>query len=354
MSDVTTHIERPIDMDSGAPGRLASSKTFTRITLPDDVRDALGEQLAAMPDPLADIDHSMTRWLQIFAQLPTELLQELFDFGRHVDTAGVALVENLPVDAHVPSTPLDGGPSPDKTTWVAEGVLLGLSGLLGEPIGVLTEKAGQLVHDVIPVAGGSKTQTNQGSEVFLNFHSDITHDVIGRYDIANPDFLVLSCIRADHEGVAGTYYADARDVSAALAPEVLETLRSPLFRLNAPGSYTRDIASDTEVLSDPVPLISGTNEYPEIVIAANGVRALTSGAQAALDQLQGVCRDVAHAVHLRPGQALLINNRKGVHARSTFSARYDGLDRWLQRSYVRRNLWDIRYRVTPENRRVHY
>lgn len=44
------------------------------------------------------------------------------------------------------------------------------------------------------------------------------HDVIGRYDVANPDFLVLSCLRADHEGIAGTYYADARDVSAALAP----------------------------------------------------------------------------------------------------------------------------------------
>lgn len=257
-------------------------------------------------------------------------------------------------DERVPATPSDGGPSPDKTTFVAEGVLLGLSGLLGEPIGVRTEKAGRLVHDVIPVAGGSKTQTNQGSEVFLNFHSDITHDVVGRYDIANPDFLVLSCVRADHEGVAGTYYADARDVAAALEPAVLETLRSPLFRLNAPGSYTRDVSGDTEVLSDPVPLISGADEYPEIVISANGVRALTSGAQAALDQLQGVCRSVAHSVHLRPGQALLINNRKGVHARSTFTARYDGLDRWLQRSYVRRSLWDIRYRVTPENRRVHY
>ncbi len=350
---MTTFIDRPLGTDLGASAR-SGAETFTLIRLPDEVRDALGGALAEMTDPLDDIDHSMTRWMQIFAQLPTDLLQKVLDFGRHIDTAGVALVDNLPVDPHVPATPLDGNPAPDKATWVAEGVLLGLSGLLGEPIGVLTEKAGRVVHDVIPVAGGSKSQTNQGSEVFLNFHSDITHDVIGRYDIANPDFLVLSCVRADHEGVAGTFYADARDISAALEPTVLETLRSPLFRLNAPGSYTRDVASDTEVLSDPVPLISGTNEYPEIVIAANGVRALTSGAQAALDQLQGVCRSVAHAVYLRPGQALLINNRKGVHARSTFTARYDGQDRWLQRSYVRRNLWDIRYRVTPENRRVHY
>ncbi|GGX77885.1 TauD/TfdA family dioxygenase [Streptomyces anandii] len=331
-----------------------TTRTLGEITLPDEVRDTLGAQLNRLADPNTDIDHSMARLLQIFSSLPTDLLQQILDFGRHIDTPGVCLVSNLPVDAELPGTPSDGGPSREKKSFVAEGVLLGLSGLLGEPMGVLTEKAGQLVHDVIPVQGGARTQTNQGSETFLNFHSDIMHDVIGRYDIANPDFLVLSCLRADHEGVAGTFYADARDISAALAPEVLDTLRSPLFRLNAPGSYVRDVAGGQDVLSEPVPMISGHHDFPEIAISANGVHALTSGARQALDTLQEVCRQVAHSVHLRPGQALLINNRKGVHARSTFTARYDGRDRWLQRTYVRRSLWNVRYRVTEENRRVHY
>ncbi|MFC7309304.1 TauD/TfdA family dioxygenase [Streptomyces monticola] len=340
--------------DHGVPAAPVLTPTFREIALPDTVRDALGGQLAQLPDPNTDIDRSMTRLLQIFADLPTELLQQILDFGRHIDTPGVSLVSNLPVDADLPDTPSDGGPSTDKKTFVAEGVLLGLSGLLGEPMGVLTEKAGQLVHDVIPVAGGSMTQTNQGSEVFLNFHSDIMHDVIGRYDVANPDFLVLSCLRSDHEGIAGTFYADARDISAALPPETLETLRSPLFRLNAPGSYVRDVAGGQDVLSEPVPMINGHADYPEIAISANGVHPLTSGAREALDTLQEVCRKVAHQVQLRPGQALLINNRKGVHARSTFTARYDGRDRWLQRTYVRRSLWNVRYRVTEENRRIHY
>ncbi|MFI9253626.1 TauD/TfdA family dioxygenase [Streptomyces sp. NPDC053069] len=331
-----------------------TTETFREIVLPDEVRDALGEQLERLPDPNIDIDRSMTRLLQIFATLPTALLQQILDFGRHIDTPGVSLISNLPVDAELPDTPSDGGPSREKTSFVAEGVLLGLSGLLGEPMGVLTEKAGQLVHDVIPVEGGARTQTNQGSEIFLNFHSDIMHDVIGRYDVANPDFLVLSCLRADHEGVAGTFYADARDISAALAPEVLDTLRSPLFRLNAPGSYVRDVAGGQDVLSEPVPMISGHHDFPEIAISANGVHPLTSGAREALETLQQVCRQVAHGVQLRPGQALLINNRKGVHARSTFTARYDGRDRWLQRTYVRRSLWNVRYRVTEQNRRVHY
>ncbi len=306
--------------------------TLIEIRLPDGVRDRLGAELATLPDPTLDIDWSTARYHQIFAGLPTESLQQILDFGRHVDTPGVGHVRNLPVDERLPATPRDGRPSPDKTGFVAEGVLLGLSGLIGEPVGFSTEKNGQLVHDVVPVEGGALTQTNQGSAVFLNFHNDIVHDATGRYDLAGPDFLVLSCLRADHEGVAGTYYADARDICRAVDRRTLETLRSPLFRMNAPGSYVRDVAGGAEVLSEPCLL------YRD---------------RAALDRLQRACREVAHEVFLRPGDALLINNRKGLHARSQFTARYDGQDRWLQRTYVRRNQWTIRYRAAPGSRRIH-
>ncbi|WP_326770462.1 TauD/TfdA family dioxygenase (plasmid) [Streptomyces sp. NBC_01591] len=339
-------------MTAPAPARAAVS-TLVTIDLPDPVRDALGGRLAELPGPGRDIDWLMTRYLQIFAQLPTPTLQQLLDFGRHSDTPGVGYVRNAPVDPWLPDTPRDGGPCPDKSTFVAEGVLLGLSGLLGEPVGFATEKNGQLVHDVVPVPGGAMTQTNQGSSVFLNFHNDIVHDESGRYDLAGPDFLVLSCLRADHEEIAGTYYADARDICRALDPATLEILRSPLFRMNAPGSYVREVAGGGEVLSDPVPMISGPESCPEVSAAANGIRALDGRARAALDRLQEACREVAHEVFLRPGQALLINNRKGLHARSSFTARYDGRDRWLQRTYVRRSQWTIRHRATPGSRRLH-
>lgn len=338
----------------GVPESSGAPPTYLDLVLPDASRVALGAELARVVRPSEDIDRAMTRYHRAFAQLPEQLLQHLLDFGRHIDTPGVALVRNLPTDEVLPPTPLDGGPSRDKRSYVAEGVLLGLSGLLGEPVGVLTEKSGQLIHDVVPVEGGARTQTNQGSKVFLNFHSDIAYDAIGRYDVANPDFLVLHCLRADPDGVAATHYADARDICAALDDKVLGTLRSPLFRLNAPGGYTRAYAGGSAVLSDPVPLLSGPVEHPEITVSANGVATLTRSAQKAFEQLQEACRAVAHTVLLRPGQALLVNNRKGVHARSAFEARYDGRDRWLQRTYVRRSLWSIRYRVTSENRRVHH
>jgi len=109
----------------------------------------------------------------------------------------------------------------------------------------------------------------------------------------------------------------------------------------------------TDVLSLSVPVISGPAHCPEIAISANGVRGMTRGAEQALVDLQRACAAVAHQVRLAPGTALLINKRKGLHARSQFFARHDGRDRWLQRTYLRRSLWTIRYRGVPGDRRVH-
>ena len=329
------------------------TKTFEEIVLDDDVRDAIAEALEEFPDPTVDVDRSLARLHQVFARLPIDQLCAILDFGRHVDTAGVMLVRNLPTDPDLPATPVDGEPSPDKKTFVAEAVLLGLSQLLGEPIGITTEKRGRLVHDVVPVSAGARTQTNQSSTVFLNFHNDIVYDELGRYDVSNPDFLVLHCLRQDTFREAVTYYADARDVAAYLDPNTLATLRALLFRLNAPGSYVRDVAGGVDVLSSRVPVISGPEDSPEIAVSANGVRGMTPGAERALEELQASCRAVAHEVRLEPGTALLINNRKGLHARSQFVAQHDGFDRWLQRTYLRRSLWNIRYRRAGADRRVH-
>jgi L-asparagine oxygenase len=336
-----------------SPRRTALNKTFDEIVLADEVRDAIGSALQLFPNPVTDIDRLLARLHVIFSQLPIEQLQGVLDFGRHVDTPGVTLVRNLPVDPNLPATPIDGGPSTHKKTFVAEAALLGLSQLLGEPVGFTTEKGGRLVHDVVPVSAGATTQTNQSSHVFLNFHNDIVYDEVGRYDVSNPDFLVLNCLRQDAGKEAVTYYADARDISHGLDPHIVQTLRAPLFRMNAPGSYVRDVANGADVLSNPSAVISGPPHSPEIVVSANGVHGLTQEAEQALTDLQRACQTVAHQVRLESGTALLINNRKGLHARSQFFAQHNGRDRWLQRTYLRRSLWSIRYRGVPGDRRVH-
>ncbi|MFI9511283.1 TauD/TfdA family dioxygenase [Nocardia sp. NPDC052566] len=326
-----------------------------RITLPNDIRDAMTADLADLDNPEDDPDRATTIGYKAFALLPDHMLQAILDFGRHVDAPGVALVENLPRDPRLPPTPANGGPYRDKPSYIAEGVLLGLSGLLGEPVGFSTERDGRIIHDIIPTQDGASTQTSRGSDVLLNFHNDIVHDVSGRYDISNPDFLVLNCLRADMLGEAMTCYVDARDLLDNLDSDVVAALRAPDYRLNAPGGYTQKYADGAEVLSEPVPLITGPEHSPEVYVAANGVKRLTETAEQAFNELQRVCRetDIGQVVKLEPGQALLINNRKGLHSRSQFRARYDGTDRWLQRTYIRKNLWNIREQASPMNRRTH-
>jgi L-asparagine oxygenase len=321
--------------------------------LSDDTRDILKNILIEMPAPLENVDLTLARLRQAFSVLPAELLSRIASFGRHVSSPGALYLRNLPVDPRLPPTPVDGAQSPLKDTFISESVLLGLTEIIGTPVAFRTEKSGSLIHDVVPVASGATTQTNQSSKVFLTFHNDLVFDESTRYDWANPDFIILICIRQDPGRIAKTYYADARRLLDALIPSVVATLREPLFRLNAPGGYVRNFADDAEILSEPISVVTGPAQSPEIRLAANGVRGLSPDADKALVDLAEACRSTSNEFELAPGDALLVNNRKGVHARSSFPARHDGTDRWLQRTYVRHEMWTIRGRVSAASPWVH-
>jgi L-asparagine oxygenase len=100
-------------------------------------------------------------------------------------------------------------------------------------------------------------------------------------------------------------------------------------------------------------VLSGPADAPEICLSANGVRPLTRAAAEALKALHVACRRVCEEVRLAAGEALVLDNRKCVHGRSAFSARHDGTDRWVRRAHVRRDLWPVRDRRSPQAPRVH-
>jgi L-asparagine oxygenase len=207
---------------------------------------------------------------------------------------------------------------------------------------------------VVPMKGGEYTQSNRGSKVFLSYHNDSMYDDSLVFNSHNPDYLLLLCLRADKAGEARTLYVDARDICASLDAETTAILRQPRFRMAAPSNYTlliRGSKNGEKVWSNPVPVLSGPQHLPEIYIAANGVEGLDATAQRALDRLLDACQQLGEksATYLKPGQAMLINNRKGVHARTEFRANYDGQDRWLLRANIRTSLWNIRDRATEQS-----
>jgi alpha-ketoglutarate-dependent taurine dioxygenase len=65
---------------------------------------------------------------------------------------------------------------------------------------------------------------------------------------------------------------------------------------------------------------------------------LSDEADAALRALRTAANQVKRWVRLDTGDLLVIDNRRAVHARSQFTARFDGTDRWLQRMCAIRDL----------------
>src|SRR5262249_56017462 len=54
----------------------------------------------------------------------------------------------------------------------------------------------------------------------------------------------------------------------------------------------------------------------------------------ALEALGALLFRALVGVVLRPGDLLIVDNRKAVHGRTGFRPRYDGTDRWLRRCFV--------------------
>lgn len=61
---------------------------------------------------------------------------------------------------------------------------------------------------------------------------------------------------------------------------------------------------------------------------------LTERAAAALVELQLLFERTARTARLEPGDLAVVDNRITVHGRTAFSPRFDGTDRWLQRTFV--------------------
>ena len=69
-------------------------------------------------------------------------------------------------------------------------------------------------------------------------------------------------------------------------------------------------------------------------MATIATRALTPRAEAALVAFGEACDAAARTLRLMPGDMAVLDNRVTAHGRTPFRPRYDGADRWVQRTFV--------------------
>ncbi|MBP2479071.1 L-asparagine oxygenase [Crossiella equi] len=259
-------------------------------------------------------------------ELPIALRRALSAYRRDSGVTGAFLIRGLPVDESlVPATPQRSG-SVQREATIPAAVLMMVTHLLGDVIAFRPEKSGALVHDVVPVPGSEEFQGNEGS-VLLSFHTE------NAFHANRPDFVLLQCLRADHDREAGLRTAGIRQVLDLLS----ETSREVLFRrefVTAPPPSFGLPAGETE----PHAVLSGAPEDPSLLIDFAATTPLTDAARAAARELQHLFAEHALTHYLVPGDLAIVDNHVTVHGRTGFTPRYDGADRWLQRTFAAKDL----------------
>lgn len=316
-------------------------------TLPAEETARILQATRGLDSPYEDMEEFLVSIYPIFAGLPKEILRTLFRYRSDPRAYGALLIENFPTDPEIPPTPEDGKRSREKRTFVSEACVLGIAQILGQPIGYHDEKSGEIVHVLAPVKSEASATSSESSEIHLGFHTDFNFDKEQPeqpYNVVNPDYVVLFCLRSDQQSEAYTLYADVRNICQRLNAEQLNIMRQPFFEFASSYSFTGGCGSE-KIWSVPSPLLKGPDAFPELSIdLLCGVRAINKEGDQVLSAIRDVCAlpEVSSRIHLKPGNVLIMDNRKGAHGRTPFKAFFDGTDRWLHRVYVRRSLWELR------------
>ncbi len=257
--------------------------------------------------------------------LPATAFNAIADFGTDAGRAGALLLRGAPIGTlpATPATPLAASHSGKDMT--SEFTLLTVARALGQPVGYLPEHGGDLVQNIVPVQSAQSRQVSTSSRVELMFHTEAA------FHPHRPRYLILLCLRSDPG--ASTTLSSIREVIPFLESTTLEVLFQPRFRTRPDESY-RSNPGFTGELGAPTSILSGHRESPTLVFDADLMVGTDSEADEALRSLAHVVSAHQTSVVLESGDLLIIDNTVAVHGRSPFTPRFDGTDRWLQRSFV--------------------
>ncbi|GAA3416436.1 TauD/TfdA family dioxygenase [Streptosporangium vulgare] len=303
-------------------GPITTTLEKESIYLDLDVRQEikrLAELLAETVPGLLDEPHWLAAARDLSCALPAALRTALRNFSANSGQAGVIQIHGLPVGP-LPPTPTS-RESVERWATVPASVIVLCAMVLGEVVGFEGEKRGALVHNVVPVPGEERTQSNAGS-VNLEMHTE------NAFHPHRPDFVALSCLRQDLDGEAGLRVASLRRAIGLLSAEQRRILAEPRFRTDPPPSFN---GSGTGVVHGA---ISGAPEDPDAQVDFHATRPLDEGAARAMAALREALEAVCDTVYFAPGDLAIVDNRVALHGRTPFSPRYDGHDRWLHRVFV--------------------
>ena len=292
--------------------------TDTLVALP--VADASGWSIASptLDELTEELVHAAARGGR---NLPVEVDDALLRFTVAPPCSGALLIRSVPI-GELPDTP----PTPETTVdkdLSTELALLTVARRLGQPVGYVPEHGGRIVQNIVPTHTDADSQMSTSSRSNLMFHTETA------FHPHRPRYLLLLCLRGDPS--AHTTLASVHDIIDHLPDDVVDVMFQPRFRTAVDASF---LAGRPNELGPARPLVTGTRSEPTFVFDADLTVGIDAAADDVLVAVRSAITDVETSVVLEPGDLLVVDNNVAVHGRSPFSARFDGTDRWLQRTFV--------------------
>ncbi|MGV9349088.1 TauD/TfdA family dioxygenase [Streptomyces spiralis] len=305
----------------------------------DDLRATLDELSASGLSPTEPDFYEKYRGCHEL--LPGGLRRFLTDFYDDASSAA-CVVNGFPVDdAAVGPTPRHWARPEGGDATIRPDIYLAMcASTLGEPFAWATLQHGRLVQDIFPIEGDERRESGHGSEAFLTFHTD------DAFRSDSPDYLLLFGIR--NPDAVPTFVAPMRDIR--LSDTDLRVLSENRFHilpddehirqleLRAPGAPALLRAIEMRDHPQPVSVLFGDSANPRIRLDTPFMRCAGDDPEAerALVALLAALERVRRPLVAHAGSLLILNNRSVVHGRESFTARYDGTDRWLRKVIVSR------------------
>lgn len=167
----------------------------------------------------------------------------------------------------------------------------------------------------------------EGSRELLDFHVDFFQV---RPEIF-PNVIAFIGVRGDRNKEGKTLLCDNRKLYQLLDPIDIQVLRTQKITWGVSGGgFTQHVIEGSE--SNPK-----INIFEENLLNMGGFERMVQGspeAVAAYKRAKEIAATLAEGVWLGSGDVLLVNQKKASHGRSPYTAKYDGNDRWLQRTYI--------------------
>jgi L-asparagine oxygenase len=270
------------------------------------------------PDEFVDLA------IEVTPLLPPDLRRRILEYRRRAPDGDVLLLRGMLPDS-VEFGPTAPAPAAPRTGAAQSAALLlvGVMVMIGEPFNYSSLYEGRIVQNLVPVPSMEFTQTSQSSTGMLDWH------VEDSFRDDRCDYAGLLCLRGDPSGAS--MYAQAKDLQ--LSPDVEAVLREPRFHVRPDPAHVLPAGVAMRRLA----LLSGPTSAPEIAYDTHHLEPIDEAdteAATALREL-GACLDKVAISHvMERGDLLIFDNRRVVHARTPFAARFDGTDRWLMRTMI--------------------